>query len=193
VLFSLDADFRDAALATRLYDARASLALLPGALRDSGLPGPTPRGAYFLRLTRRRSFALAFGKLVPRGLNLRSRALGSPNADLTHWTRCGQGIRLYAASTPGQTTNGSDLGLTRASPLSTLSIPVAPWRRGETNNFLVYRTKSVPHAGLLRDVDAGILRDAVDRSSSGAWDHAGLLGGAGACVLCDAGDRNSSA
>ena len=54
MLFSLDADFRDAALMTRLYDARASLALLPDAfrqscLRESGLLGPTPMGAYFLR------------------------------------------------------------------------------------------------------------------------------------------------
>ena len=97
MLYSLDAGFRDAVLAPQMCNARlafllrrdAIVALLPGAsgqrhLRESGLQGPTLMGACILRLTRRGGFALAFDELVLRGLNLRSLAFGSPNADLTH-------------------------------------------------------------------------------------------------------------
>jgi len=121
VLRCLYAGFRNAAVALQLRYARlasllirdATFALLSAALgqRDlgeRGLLGPSPRGASFLRLMRRTSFALAFGKLFFRGLNLGSLAFGSPNADLLHWTGCGQGIRSNAASNPGHKTNGSD-------------------------------------------------------------------------------------
>ena len=74
-LYSWDAGFRDAALASWLQDARlasllrrdATVALLLGAsgqgrLKESGLLGPTPKGAYLLYLTRRASFALTSGE-----------------------------------------------------------------------------------------------------------------------------------
>ena len=79
-LYCWDAGFSDAGrmnavLASRLQDARlasllrrgATVALLIGAseqgrLRESGLLGPTPRGARFLYLMRRASFVLASGE-----------------------------------------------------------------------------------------------------------------------------------
>ena len=135
-------DLRRYARLASLLRRDAVLALLSAALEqrnlgDSGLLGPTPGGACVLRLMRRRSFALAFGKLVFGRHNLRSLAFGSPNADLSHWSGCGQGIRLNAASNPSQKTIGSDRVLTRASSQSTLGIPIASWRRREANNFLV--------------------------------------------------------
>ena len=96
--YSLDAGFRDAVLAPQLFSARlasllrqdAPVALLIGAseqrrLRESGLLGPTPRGARFLCLMRRVSFALASGEWSFRGANLGSLAFGPPNADFACW------------------------------------------------------------------------------------------------------------
>ena len=54
-------------------------------MRESGLLGPTPKGACPLYLTRHASFALASGEWGFRGANLGSLAFGPPNADFACW------------------------------------------------------------------------------------------------------------
>ena len=95
--------FRDAVLASWLQDARlapllirdatiASLIIASGQrrLRDTGLLGPTPRGACLLHLTRCASFALAYWEWGFRGANWVSLTFGLPNADFAGRMWCGE-------------------------------------------------------------------------------------------------------
>ena len=136
-LYCWDAGFSDAgrmnaAFASRVQDARlasllrrdATIALLIIAsgqrrLRDAGLLGPSPKGACLLHLTRCASFALAYGEWGFRGADLVSLTFGLPNADFT--------CQMLCSRDTGWTISCSNLQLTRTSPLSAFSVPVASW------------------------------------------------------------------
>ena len=95
-MYSWDAGRMNAALASRLLSASLASMLMRDAaltlliiasgqrrLKITGLPGPVPRGARLLYLTRCASFALTFGEWGFRRASLVNLAFGLPNANFT--------------------------------------------------------------------------------------------------------------
>ena len=91
-----------------------------------------------------------------------------PNADFTCRMWCVRDAGLNFVSCLSWTISCSNLQLTRTPPLSAFSVPVPSWGLRETNDDLVLRkrmdwldTRELDHAGLLRDVGAGITHGVI--------------------------------
>ena len=127
-----------------------------------------PRGACFLHLARCASFALAYREWGFRGANWVSLTFGLPNANFACRMWCSRDADLNLASCLSWTISCSNLQSTCTPPLSALSVPVTSWGLRETNDDLVLRkrmdwldTRELDHAGLLRDVGAGVTHGVI--------------------------------
>jgi len=135
----------------------------------AGLLGPAYRGAGLMSLIKSTSFALAFEKRCFRNASLMHLMFRLPNTDFTCLLWFKRDANLNFASYLCWTNSCSNLWLTRAPPLSPLSIPVTSYGlKGTPGNpalrkrMNMLNIRNVNHAGLVGDVGAGVTHDAIN-------------------------------